>query len=86
MTKKITAGIALILLSIASFSQNGYVQKTLRLPMSTEAKSYYVKQIGTNYVLNGDIIVYMAQRQCASSNRCKYESKPHQYWLYAILI
>jgi Astacin (Peptidase family M12A)/Ricin-type beta-trefoil lectin domain-like len=65
ITKKTKAGIAFMLLSIASFSQTGYVQKTLNLPMSTEAKSYYVKQIGTNYVLNGDIIVGTTLQQLA---------------------
>ncbi|GAB2826276.1 hypothetical protein GCM10027043_29810 [Ferruginibacter profundus] len=38
-------------------AQNGYVQKTFQLPMSNEAKPYYVKLAGTDYLLNGDIVV-----------------------------
>ena len=40
-----------------AFSQNGYIKQELKLPFSNEAKEYYVKRVGTNYILNGDIIV-----------------------------
>lgn len=38
------------------YAQTGYVQQSFRLPFSNETKSYFVKKIGTDYVLNGDII------------------------------
>jgi hypothetical protein len=65
MPKQIITFIAFSFLSFFSFSQSGYVQKKLQLPMSREAKTYYVKQIGTNYVLNGDIIVGTTLQQLA---------------------
>ncbi|MCP9751809.1 M12 family metallopeptidase [Ferruginibacter sp. HRS2-29] len=47
----------LLLFIKVSFAQNGYVQKTFQLPMSNEAKPYFVKLVGTDYLLNGDIVV-----------------------------
>ncbi len=52
-------------ISLFSFAQTDYIQKTIKLPMSNEAKSYYVKQVGTNYILNGDIIVGNTLQQLA---------------------
>lgn len=58
MIKPLTLSIfAILFLMFTAYTQNGYLQKTFQLPMSTEAKSYFVKQIGTDYVLNSDIIV-----------------------------
>ncbi len=65
MLKQLIQVVAFALLQFTSFAQSGYIQKKLQLPMSTEAKSYYVKQIGTNYVLNGDIIVGTSLQQLA---------------------
>ncbi len=38
-------------------AQGEYVQKVFQLPMSSESKPYYVKLVGTDYILNGDIVV-----------------------------
>lgn len=38
-------------------AQNGYIQKSFQLPMTNESKPYFVKLVGTDYVLNGDIVV-----------------------------
>jgi hypothetical protein len=49
--------LAIIFLWNFSVAQNGYLQKTFQLPMSNEAKPYFVQLVGTDYVLNGDIVV-----------------------------
>lgn len=48
--------LLLLLVPFSMHAQTGYVQQTFRLPFSNEAKPYFVKKIGTDYVLNGDII------------------------------
>ncbi len=49
--------IAVVLAASFCNAQNGYIQKSFQLPMSNEAKPYFVKLVGTDYVLNGDIVV-----------------------------
>lgn len=49
--------IVLLIQCSISFAQNGYIQQNFQLPFSNESKPYFVKLVGTDYVLNGDIIV-----------------------------
>ncbi|MBC7874493.1 MAG: RICIN domain-containing protein [Ferruginibacter sp.] len=57
MKNKVLFGIALLIISAKIFGQEGYTILSAKLPFSTEVMDYYVKRIGTNYILNGDIIV-----------------------------
>lgn len=57
MQKIIIILIICLFTGSTAFSQNGYIKQELKLPFSNEAKEYYVKRVGTNYILNGDIIV-----------------------------
>ena len=54
--KLVFSSLLLLLVPFSMQAQTGYVQQTFRLPFSNEAKPYFVKKIGTDYVLNGDII------------------------------
>ncbi len=56
--KPLTLSFLAFIFSIGfSAAQNGYIQKAFQLPMSNESRPYFVQQVGTDYVLNGDIIV-----------------------------
>lgn len=55
--KQVTSVLFLLFVVQALKAQNGYEQQSLKLPQSNEYKNYFVKKIGVNYVLNGDIIV-----------------------------
>lgn len=54
--KLLFSAFMLLLLQFCMQAQTGYVQQTFQLPFSKEAKPYFVKKVGTDYVLNGDII------------------------------
>jgi hypothetical protein len=53
---KLFFSAALLLLQLVVTAQNEYIHQSFQLPFSKEAKMYYVKKVGTDYVLNGDII------------------------------
>jgi hypothetical protein len=56
--KKILSVIAITLFAMTTtLAQNGYTKQQFQLPFSSQVKEYYVKLIGNNYILNGDIIV-----------------------------
>ncbi len=54
--KSFVISAVFLLFQLTVQAQSSYVQQSFRLPFSTEAKPYFVKKIGTDYVLNGDII------------------------------
>ena len=60
------------IICLAGNSQSDYTIIRTKLPMSSVEKDYYVKKIGTNYVLNGDIIVGNA-----GQNLMIYQSNNH---------
>ena len=55
--KQFLISTGLLLLQLAAIAQNDFIQQSFQLPFSNEIKSYYVKKQGTDYILNGDIIV-----------------------------
>ena len=55
--KKLLYLLLLTTLSTVLYAQEEYKLFRTQLPFSNTEKDYYVKRIGTNYVLNGDIIV-----------------------------
>lgn len=56
--KRFIHSLLIVVGSTLSLSaQNGYIQKEFQLPMTDAPKSYFVKLAGTDYILNGDIVV-----------------------------
>jgi Astacin (Peptidase family M12A)/Ricin-type beta-trefoil lectin domain-like len=54
--KQLLISVSLLLLQLFAVAQNEFIQQSFQLPFSNEMKSYYVKKLGTDYILNGDII------------------------------
>lgn len=49
--------LMLVIFARSAQSQDGYTVLKVQLPNDTQVKDYFVKKIGANYVLNGDIII-----------------------------